>query len=309
MQVKGIFANRSALFQFGILFYLLIMGLILGSASGAVILRLSQFISESAPDHTTLIHFYTTHTIQFVSVIFLFALPAIGTAYLCSRKPAGFLHLQTSPDAKTLLLSALMICLIYPAVDITTHLNMQMHLPDFMASLENWMREAENDTAEMTENLLSEKGIAPFITNLFIISIMAAITEELLFRGALLSIVRKKIKNPHIAIWLVAIIFSAIHFQFFGFIPRMLLGAVLGYLLYWSGNLWVPIFAHFLNNALSIIGYKTGLFEKSNSATLITADAGISEWIITISIATGGVALFVLCAKAMKNRKSERLFT
>ena len=59
--------------------------------------------------------------------------------------------------------------------------------------------------------------------------------------------------NIHLSIWASAIIFSAIHFQFYGFIPRLLLGALFGYLYYWSGNLLIPMFAHFVNNAFGVI--------------------------------------------------------
>lgn len=299
--MKGLFANRSVLFQSGILLYLIVMGVVLSSIFGYAIAMLSNFLSGNSPEKTSELSFYTLHATQFVSNIFVFILPSIGTAYFCSQKPAEFLHMQKITDIRVIILTTLMIFLISPAIDIATYLNSTMSLPEFMAPIENWMRETEDYAAGITEKILSEKGILPFVTNIFIIGIMAGVTEEFLFRGALLSIIRKKIKNPHIAIWIVAIIFSAIHFQFFGFIPRMLLGAILGYLLYWSNSIWIPVFAHFLNNAMAVVGYKIGLFENpSESSTLITTNIETSELIVTITVAITGVVLFALCAKTMK---------
>jgi len=87
-----------------------------------------------------------------------------------------------------------------------------------------------------------------FIVNLIIIGLLPAIAEEFLFRGALQQLLYEGFKNIHVAIWVTAIIFSAIHVQFYGFVPRMILGAILGYLFYWSGNIWVPIIGHLFNN-------------------------------------------------------------
>ncbi len=293
--MKGLFSNRSAIFQFGVLLYFLLMGLVFSSITGYAITK----IFGSIPENTKNISFYTTQTTQFLSNIFVFVLPSIGTAYLCSKNPAKFLCLRKITDARVLLLAAAMIFLISPAIDTTTYLNSKMQLPEFMAPVENWMRKTEDYAAQVTKNLLLENGIFPFITNIIIIGIMAALTEELLFRGALLSIVRKNIKNPHIAIWIVAILFSAIHFQFYGFIPRMLLGAILGYLLYWSNNIWVPAFAHFLNNTVAVVGYKTGIFQNE-SGTLITNGMEAEEIFTTGTITIAGLILFFLCAKIMK---------
>jgi membrane protease YdiL (CAAX protease family) len=90
------------------------------------------------------------------------------------------------------------------------------------------------------------------LLNLFVVAILPAIGEELIFRGAFQKLFSQLFKNKHIGIWLAAALFSAIHLQFYGFIPRMLLGAIFGYLLYWSGSLWVPIWAHFVNNAMGV---------------------------------------------------------
>jgi membrane protease YdiL (CAAX protease family) len=121
---------------------------------------------------------------------------------------------------------------------------------------------------------------------LVIIAVLPAIGEELVFRGLIQNELFRGTKNIHVSIWIAAFLFSAIHIQFFGFVPRLLLGALFGYLYYWSGNLSLAILAHFVNNAVSVVAlylYQHGKFtfdiESPESAppnvvivsTLITA--------------------------------------
>lgn len=91
-----------------------------------------------------------------------------------------------------------------------------------------------------------------FFFNILVIALLPAIAEELLFRGAVQRSFNRMFNNPHVAIWLAAFIFSAIHVQFFGFFPRMLLGAAFGYIYLWTGSIWYAMFAHFLNNAAAV---------------------------------------------------------
>jgi membrane protease YdiL (CAAX protease family) len=303
--MKGIFANRSAWFQLGILTYSFLFGLILGSTITFVINNLFNIATDPATGGICNQSFYNIHATQLISDIFIFLLPAICTAFLCSYTPGKFLHIQKISDSRIFILAALMVLLISPAIDITSYLNTKIHLPDFLSPLEKRMQETEDNLTQVTESLLSEKGVIPFTVNIFIIAVMAGLTEELLFRGALLSIIRKRATNPHVAIWIVAIIFSAIHFQFYGFIPRVLLGTFLGYLLFWSKSIWVPVFAHFLNNAIAVTGSYTGFFPDSkNDITSETTEIKTEEMITAIAIALAGLILFALCAKIMRKINS-----
>jgi membrane protease YdiL (CAAX protease family) len=244
--------------------------------------------------------FYDIHALQFLACTLSFLLPAFITAYLCSRYPKDFLHIRRIKDARIFLLTFLMVFLLSPAIDLAAYLNSNIRLPEFMEPVEKLMREAEEQTARLTESLLSEKGVIPFILNITVIAVMAGIAEEFLFRGAALRIIGRKIKNPHVAIWIVAAVFSAVHLQFYGFIPRMLLGAFLGYLLYWSRSIWTPIFAHFLNNAVIVTANQTGLYSMEMMPADKKADSG--EWITGILLAAAGLFLFAVCAKSMKKR-------
>jgi uncharacterized protein len=140
-----------------------------------------------------------------------------------------------------------------PFNEFFIRLNENMELPKQMGGVQNWMKEAEENAAKLTQFLMDFTAIPQLILAFIVIAIFAGIGEELIFRGILQNLLLKKFNNHHLAIWVSAIVFSAIHFQFFGFIPRMLLGAMFGYLYVWTGNLWVPIIAHTANNGFVVI--------------------------------------------------------
>ena len=131
------------------------------------------------------------------------------------------------------------------------------------------------------------EGIKEFLVALTVAAIAPAVGEELLFRGLLQPQLQKLTNNPHWGIWLCAILFSAIHLQFVGFLPRMLLGALLGYLLWWSGSLWLPILIHFLFNGIQILG--AYLYPEAMKIAVDTTEIEMpSIWLTIISfLATG----------------------
>ena len=131
--------------------------------------------------------------------------------------------------------------------------NLNIELPVVLSELEDSMRRFEENAKKLTEQLIQFDNMAQFILALVVIAIIPAIGEELLFRGILQNLLVNVSRNIHIAIWVSAFLFSAIHLQFFGFIPRMLLGALFGYLYFWSGNLLYPMVAHFINNGFTLL--------------------------------------------------------
>jgi membrane protease YdiL (CAAX protease family) len=127
--------------------------------------------------------------------------------------------------------------------------------------------------SELTGFLIKSSGMRDLTINIFILAVIPSIAEEMIFRGILQQILCRVFKSGHIGIWLTAILFSAIHLQFFGFLPRLILGLSFGYLFFWSRNLWLPVIAHFINNFIPVMmtffyGWKdisdkaTGLVEK-----------------------------------------------
>ncbi len=223
-----------------ILLFLSVSGLIITSLSSVLLYKYSNCTKDNVLKISLLIQ-----------QIFVFALPAIIAAKLAFGNVKQSLLLDTI-KSKGVLWAILFIIIAIPAIDTLAQLNTKIHLPNFLSDIETWMRETEAQTNAITERLLSVTTIKGLITNILIIALAAAISEELLFRGFLQRIFEEKF-NHHVAIWTTAFIFSAIHFQFLGFIPRMLLGASFGYMAVWSRSLWVPIIAHFLNNAIGVV--------------------------------------------------------
>ena len=181
----------------------------------------------------------------------LFLVPAILLGITEGKKPQNFYGLKR-PNLQILVLVLLLMLSSMPLMSWVNETNQKMVLPDVLKGIEQWMRKMEDEGAKTTAAILKMKSIGDFLITLFIIAIVPAICEEFLFRGALQRTFLRWIKNPHVAIWISAIIFSTIHFQFYGFFPRLFLGAAFGYIYFWTGSLWYTIFAHFLNNGFAV---------------------------------------------------------
>ncbi|MDR3268329.1 MAG: CPBP family intramembrane metalloprotease [Tannerella sp.] len=298
--MKGLFANRSLFFQLGVLIVGLLTGSIFGTIAIQGILLIAGDTAAAGLQHGPV---WVLQATQFLSSVFLFLLPAGFTAWFCSERPKEFLHLHGFPELRLLLAVALATFLISPSISLAGYFNMQMQLPSFMAPVEAWMKASEELAADIIEHMISGKGILSFIINLVVIAVMAGITEEFLFRGALFSIFRKKIRSHHVVIWVVAVIFSAIHCQFYGFIPRMLLGAYLGYLLHWTKNIWVPVFAHFLNNAAAMTGMSDDRLKENAffAEELAPGDLGWFSLVAGISLILFAGCILWIRRSAMRN--------
>lgn len=131
--------------------------------------------------------------------------------------------------------------------------NAQLDLPDSMSGLENWMKEMETQLMELTKFLTDFQSIPELLTGILVIGVFAGVGEELFFRGLIQPKMQGYFKSAHWGIWITAIIFSAIHVQFYGFLPRVFLGALFGYMYHYSGSLIYPIVAHIFNNALTVV--------------------------------------------------------
>ncbi|MDX9940731.1 MAG: CPBP family intramembrane glutamic endopeptidase [Bacteroidales bacterium] len=192
---------------------------------------------------------------QTLSHIGLFVVPALIFALLVGRRPLLYLKVRRQPLLLSLLVSALIMIVALPLVNYLMEINLKLSLPPFLEGLEEWMRSAEDGAEEVTKMFLEVTTWQGLLFNLFMIAVIPSIGEEFIFRGIVLKVFRQWFRNVHVAVWISALLFSAMHMQFFGFLPRLLLGLVLGYLFVWSRNLWIPIFAHFFNNAAAVIFY------------------------------------------------------
>ncbi|GAB1404677.1 MAG: type II CAAX endopeptidase family protein [Lentimicrobiaceae bacterium] len=189
---------------------------------------------------------------QIISQLFIFILPVFLFAWLTEQKPLrtlGFIK----PRGRLFIVALLIIPLAGPMINELIHWNEALHLPQSFSGLEAWMKSSEENAAKLTEDFLSATGWKTLWINLLMIGILPALGEELLFRPVMIGMLRKYFRAPHWPVIISSLIFSAIHLQFFGFLPRFVLGLILGYLYVWSGSVWLPMIAHFVNNGSAVI--------------------------------------------------------
>jgi membrane protease YdiL (CAAX protease family) len=200
-----------------------------------------------------------------VQSIGVFMLPPILAAALIYRKRACiFLGVVRKPLSANVLLTSLALVVAIPFISLAANVNALLPLPE-------WATSIDHDATELTVKLIFTPDAATLLLNLLIIALIPAISEELLFRGYLQRVLHGWTRNPHVAIFISAVVFSALHIQFEGFIPRFLLGALFGYLFYWSGSLWLPVAAHFTNNAVTIFAY---FYAARHGVNLDSAEVG-----------------------------------
>ena len=201
--------------------------------------------------------------VQVLLTVGLFVLPAV----LFSRWQTGderYLRLLPTVRMEAVVLAVLITVALLPLMSGLGLWNQSLELPAAFQGLEATMRQMETEALELTVAFLQMRSPFDFLLNLFVIAILPALGEELLFRGCLQPVLQRLTNSPHLGIWLAAAVFSFIHFQFYGFLPRLLLGALFGYLFYWSGNLWYPMIAHFLNNGLQVALVYVGVLSVEN---------------------------------------------
>lgn len=218
--------------------------------------------------------------------VILFIIPALATAMIASRRPAMLLGLLSKPGITAVLLVGVVMIVSIPAQEAVIYWNANADLSFFGTEIEQLAKRLEEASAGTINELMGDTSVLALIVNILVIGIAAGFAEELLFRGCLLRIMLAGRLNRHIAVWLVAFIFSAMHFQFYGFIPRMLLGAYFGYLMVWSRSLWLPVLAHVLNNSVYALTAwfqvrKEGITALDAEPELWSAPATIGSIVLT----------------------------
>ena len=203
-----------------------------------------------------------------VQDVLVFILPAVAAMAILYRRPFHAMALDRAPSWKALLVVVAFYILSIPAMNWLVTANEAMSLPASLSGLEHWMRVMEDSAAETTKQILDIHTVGELIACVLVVGVMAGLSEEMLFRGAMLRMMQDSRLGKHVVVWIVAIIFSAFHMQFYGFFPRLVLGLWLGYLLVWTGSLWVPIIAHTLNNSTVVI------FSYLSNKGIVPADYG-----------------------------------
>lgn len=199
--------------------------------------------------------------------LFQLIVPAIATAMIVTRRPATFLAIDRRIDLRLLLLAAAALITATPMMNRIIALNEAVTLPDSLAWLEQSLKQMEEQAAATIAVMQGGTSVGDLIMNILIIGVLAGLGEELIFRGTFLRLMTTGRINPHIAVWTVAVVFSAVHLQFYGFVPRTLLGAYFGYLVVWTRCLWIPVIIHALNNIIYVssewIAARQGLDESA----------------------------------------------
>lgn len=231
-----------------------ILAFLISYANGVNLSTLMSSLNENSPiGERNLIR-----AVMAINQALSFLVPSVFFAlFLYEKRWANFFTLDKIPSLQNIILGVLILFVSLPLVQYTILLNKAIPLPE-------WMHSVESETENMLKGLLKMDFTYEMIVNVLVIALIPAIGEELVFRGVLQQkLIQWFGKNHHAAIWLTGAIFSAIHLQFEGFLPRMILGAVLGYLFYYTKNIWISIIAHFFNNASQIIAYQAFKDEKT----------------------------------------------
>jgi len=224
------------------------MGLVFCQGDTATVKMLLQS-PEALPEYRLVLLL-----MQGVNSFSLFIITSLLYVRFCLEKPWGYIwQAQNAQNGLLILVIFLMVWSYFPLSGFLVQWNESWQLPDFLQSFEAKAKASEERIKRLTEYLIDFQTNVEFIVGFLVIAVLPGIGEELFFRGLLQTSVQKLTRNPHIAIWLTGFLFSAFHLQLYGLVPRFLLGVLFGYIFYWSGSLWLSVWAHFLNNGITLL--------------------------------------------------------
>ncbi|MCX6225036.1 MAG: CPBP family intramembrane metalloprotease [Bacteroidia bacterium] len=226
--------------------------MLLSIVAGIVIFRVPlnewmNLLDITVPSNIPVLKF-----LQITQSLSVFVIPPIVFGWFVIRDPWLYLKINKSPQRKQIITVLLLAVLILPVLNLLSVINQELRLPEFLSGIEDWMKRTEEQAGDLTEAFLTVDTFPGYLVNLLMVVLIPAFGEEFFFRGVLQKTFQQWFRNPHIAIVIVAIIFSAFHLQFYGFLPRFALGVLFGYLFWWSGNIWYPVLAHMFNNFLPV---------------------------------------------------------
>jgi len=261
------------------------------------LMTLSSVISDPGTENIAVIKFF-----QIMQSITLFIVPALVAAWLFSSNTFDFIAARKKPSEVTLVLVSLSIVAAIPMLNMVTELNTRLDLPHWLDGVEKKMMNMEESAARLTELFLRSDSIGDLMINLFMIALLPAIGEEFIFRGVLQRLISEWTKNHYVGIIITAFLFSFIHFQFYGFVPRFLLGIYFGYLLFWSGSIWVPVIAHFVNNGLAVFYYHFTVKPMGDTPLDTVGTSGNGNYILYISVFLTALLIGMIYLKEKGNK-------
>ena len=253
-QFLNITSGRSKIVLFIVL---ILFGYLFSSFAALAIAKLAGYnqIMErlSNPNITDTDSLNLFRIVQIAMHMGLFLLGPVLYLMLVEQNPIQKFGFNRNPFQFKYLLIVVLMLVCLPGINLSHTLNQSMHLPSWLSSTEKWMQQKEDSAKDLTDAFLSMKSYKDLAVNLIMFGLLPAIGEELFFRGALFTIIKEWTKKKHLTIFITAFLFSAIHLQFYGFLPRFLLGVGFGYLFIFTGTLWAPMLAHFINNSLAVV--------------------------------------------------------
>ncbi|MCJ8211764.1 CPBP family intramembrane metalloprotease [Mucilaginibacter sp. RS28] len=190
--------------------------------------------------------------LQIVSTTIPLGIIPIFFAYVVVKEPRGYLKFSRF-NPILLFVVLLIMFMSLPVEEVLSNLNQRLTLPSALNDVEQWMKASEKQAERVTNIILKMNTPLDLVKVLLLVAATTAIVEELMFRGSLQTIFIRWSRNPHAGIWITAALFSAFHMEFFGFLPRLMLGVFFGYFVYWSGSIWPAIWGHFLNNGTAVV--------------------------------------------------------
>lgn len=191
--------------------------------------------------------------LQVVSTTIPIMAAAVLFSYFIVKQPQEYLKNTTKfPWLLPIVIFCVML-ISSPMIEFLSAINQRLQLPSFLSGLQQWIRDTEEQAERLSAILLEMKTIRSFIFKLLLVGLFTSIVEEFMFRGCIQTIFTKWTKNAHAAVWITAALFSAFHMEFFGFLPRMMLGVLFGYFVLWSGSIWTAVWGHFVNNGTAVI--------------------------------------------------------
>jgi membrane protease YdiL (CAAX protease family) len=196
--------------------------------------------------------------LKFLQVLYsvgLFIVPALLAGFLIQRNTWKFLRADRISHYWIIILVVCIMIISIPWINFTSFLNEKLSLPERWGDLMEKIRENDQNSWDLMKAYLQTNNIGGLLMNIFMVALIPALGEEFLFRGTIQRILADWFRNEHLAIWIAALLFSLMHYQFLGFIPRVILGALFGYLFVWTRSIWIAVLAHFINNGVAVIYY------------------------------------------------------
>lgn len=279
---KILLPNKSFAFKFFVIFAFMFFGLLVASV---IVTIIGQAVGTTTSKGMLALSSVVQNAVAFI-------IPALAAVSLFSAKPWQSLRAGKGFSWPTALIIVAMYFVSIPFMNWLVSWNAHWALPDVLIKF-------EADAKKLTDVLLVGNSLSAMLGMVLVVGVLTAVGEEMMFRGALLGTCLDRPANRHVAVWAIALLFSAFHMQFLGFVPRMVLGVWLGYLLLYTGSIWAPVLAHALNNGMVVIVCYLGEQGMMNRDAFETLGAH-EPWLALLSLVLSLSLFFAM--KRVQNR-------